>query len=351
MNNDAFKQGSPPVFCPLSSTVADLDEGVRAETREWADKFQLCADSDHAHSATQTGLAFTRYMMPDIRPDRISALACYNVWGFLLDDRVESPDLAGDLPRLLRWLSVLVRICDEPASWVSGDDTFLDAWQDINYRLAAAASPEQMYRFRAGFQRWMHHYGIEAAHTIDHIVPEMDSFLRLRIEFVGGENFVAEVELAHDLDVSGGVRELPAVRAARRAAILVAALDNDRASLAVHQPQTAVGFDIYQVLCHHDPSLDFDQALIEAVAIRDRCLRVYLNLREQILATAAPELRQHFDVLDTMISGNIRFHQKALRYLTPDAHQPPPWTDQPSDPDPTPLPYPSIRWWWDYLTT
>ncbi len=150
----------------------------------------------------------------------------------------------------------------------------------------------------------------------------------------------------------------PTVCALTEMAILVAGLDNDRHSFAKESSRRQAEQNIFTVLMQQDGS-SLDQALEDAIALRDRILCRFLALRDRALPRASSELHRYLTDLGHGIRGNIEWGLRVPRYLSlnsaaagPGEVDPPadiPWADRPAEAGQEPPPLPSIAWWWDDL--
>ncbi|WSY64569.1 hypothetical protein OH799_09465 [Nocardia sp. NBC_00881] len=260
----------------------------------------------------------------------------------------ESPPYSQRPPELTLLLARLTRVVEVPVSQPWGQDPFLDAGRDLITCLGRQTSPTLMRRFSDSFRQWMFGNLTEVSQRSLGYPADLDAYLRLRAAAVGGENGVALGEVALGVELSSQERDQLAVRAAREAAILTAALDNDRYSLAKSVQLDEDSPDIFTMIQRENPALSFPETLAAAVAVRDRCFSRYLTLRTRLHRDGSTELRRYFTVLDALVAGNLVFGSIATRYLFPDSPTTDlPWTDTPSDPNPDPLPLPAITWWWD----
>ncbi|MFE4366666.1 polyprenyl synthetase family protein [Streptomyces sp. NPDC056835] len=104
-----------------------------------------------------------------------------------------------------------------------------------------------------------------------------------------------------------------------------------------------------------------EQAVHQAVALRDRLTTLFLRLREQEDPKLSAPGRAYVADLAHAIRSNLDWGSHSPRYtvVTPRTQLPPPnpapipltLTDHPSDPSTEPLPHPSIAWWWQQLRT
>ena len=162
------------------------------------------------------------------------------------------------------------------------------------------ATPTQMRRFSDSLALWMSDYVTEACTRPRFGDLDVNQYLALRAGSIGGVNAVAAGEVAYGLEVPATERDSWPVRAASEAAMLIAALDNDRYSLAKSKRQKEENPDLFTVIQRNHPEYSFSRALAEGIAVRDRILALYKRLRDQELAAASAQLRGYFQLLDDL---------------------------------------------------
>ncbi|MGW1291215.1 terpene synthase family protein, partial [Streptomyces sp. NPDC002586] len=239
-------------------------------------------------------------------------------WGWLTNDFSDSPRPVGELmPDLGRW----ERMMRAPASWPSSTRPAEKALRNVLVRLQRCMTAVQWQRFTAAQCHWMHAVAWTAS-------------LRAK----GGEQTLDEKQWSR-----------PDVRAAAEALMTTSVLDNDRYSHLRELQLPDPKHNRFAALRREHPEMAPEGAILEGVAIRDRCMNLYLALREQILVDADDDLKRYLIGLERIVSGNIAFAAKAVRYLVPDLTPSLSRTPTPSYSGTTPLPYPTIVWWWDHL--
>lgn len=351
MTEDVYASDAPPIFCPIQPLPYPGASEFIAATTTWVAKFGLAEDPGYRHKSVLTGVAMTLSFYPDAPPQRQQDLCNYSAWAFILDDMIESGRLGHRTCELVPALSAFVRSTENSAARLLGNDPLDTAFASMISDVHRWASPVQRQRFTDSFRKWMagfiwEHSLQELRHPID-----LNTYLPLRLACAGAAQAIAMGEMCHDLELPAHHRDHPAVIAASEAAMTVAVLDNDRYShrKAVREGENST--DIFNVILYHNPGYTFAHALADGIALRDRCLMLYLNLRDQLLNRATAPLRTYFHILDLLIVGNIDFGATCIRYLFPDSagKDSPRTTTTAPHLDPTPPPIPSISWWWDHL--
>jgi hypothetical protein len=87
------------------------------------------------------------------------------------------------------------------------------------------------------------------------------------------------------------------------------------------------------------------EALDMAIVLRDRLMSLFLQLRDQLLPDARPDLRRYLICLGHLIRGNIEWSLSVPRYSSEPLTAR--WTAEPATGECPPLP--CLDWWWDLL--
>jgi hypothetical protein len=174
-------------------------------------------------------------------------------------------------------------------------------------------------------------------------------YMAIRMGSGGASAAAGYLEAIEGIELTGHEWASPQVVAATEAGLFAASLDNDRYSYTRDSDRDAGNFNLIGLLQREKPLNSSRQTVIQAVAIRDRILLLYLRLREQLWPGASQELRCYLGAVDRAISGNIAFGTSNIRYLAPGAEAMISLTEEPSDASAEPLPYPTIAWWWSHL--
>jgi hypothetical protein len=126
--------------------------------------------------------------------------------------------------------------------------------------------------------------------------------------------------------------------------------DND--ILSHHKEHRTGGYYLNAVrVLAQEYGIGHGQALVTAIAYRDRVMDLFLRMAEFLKATGSPQLRQYIDSLGDFIRGAQEWEITSVRYTTPDdpADLPSTFRDTPTDNSPEPLDIPAISWWWDLV--
>src|SRR5918992_427536 len=338
-------------YLPFSQETNPAVGSLETGTLSWAEKFDLCrGDAQAATLYALTGANFMAHVYPHANGDLAQALSDYSAWGFAVNDQAVPTGqvirTCDALNSIFQWVWTM----RSPNSWIADDNSFLAALRDTFLRLSDCMTPLQMHRFTTGQTSWLLDQSWEASLRERGAELTVNEYLAMRIGAGGVYAAISYIDAVEGIEVSGQELASPIVRAAVEAGILAGVLDNDRYSFIKESRPRSKKYNIFDALRYDNPSLSPQQAILDGIAIRDRLLVLYTRLCNQILQHASEELRQYFIGADRIISGNVTFGTTALRYLSPASAATIQRTEEPSaDLPATPLPYPTISWWWDHL--
>jgi hypothetical protein len=347
----------PPFYCPIPAAVQPRFRELADRSAHWAEQAGICPDQHHrARMVASAAAEFAARTAPHASTDRLRVYADWAHWGFAFDDeRTEGQNLADLVALVGRMLRMLEGVNDR----LCGDDPFLIALHDVAVRYRECATAVQFRRWIEAQRQWL--LGviqINAASRPGRAVP-LEQYLIARFHDGGGPPVTAMMEvmeLGPGRDVPGEEMDRPAVRALTEACWTIAIWDNDRISRYKEIHGRTDRCNLVDVFMQaHDWTAQ--RALREAIALRDRTMRRFLELREQQLATASPELRDYLAGLGHVIRGNIDWSISVARYNT--VFDPEDWsvaeklaidarvTQDAALDDHAASALPSIAWWWD----
>lgn len=357
MNAQIFQADIGLFYCPIESAIHPDVDDVARRSMEWADRFGLCADERRRKRLMAINAAeFVCRASPEAVKDRLQIASDWNYWGFTFDDCLvdsqtfDRTTFVATVSRLLRIIETLdARLCD--------GNPYLMAMHDMALRFSRQSTPVQRKRWLDAHREWL--FGTVQRHALEARgeAPGLDAYLIMRLHDCGGSMVTAPIEFVNGFEVSGDEMNSPAVRALTEVTWMVAALDNERVSRTkeIHAEGEALNL-INELMREHGCSQE--EALRRFVAMRDRMMCLFLQLREQVMSHASPELRRYVTDLGHVIRGNIDWSLSTGRYNTIYGTEDSPtgtvnlssgWTLESADSRLEPLLNPAIAWWWEQL--
>lgn len=357
----------PPFYCPteyvLHPDFADLEMRCVA----WIDEQGLCPSPlQRAWSVTGTrvSLAFCGFT-PEAAPELLYPQLLWAYWVMAVDD-AHLHELQGftpgpgDHPELavadLAGKFNIVLAGPGQNQWPGS--RFVSSLSDIGDKLRAAASPAQYARFTAGHLQWSMGELWSAVNRGKGGGLTLEQYLVQRLWSGGLGPTFALNDISAGLQLSAREYHSPLMQAALQSAASVIGWDNDLISYPKEVHQGDAETNGVTVMADH-LGCPIQDAVVEAVALRDRTMALFLALAERIDRTGSPDAVRCVRHLRLSVRAILEWSSAVPRYRVfdqsrfPEALEPVPmeWSTAPSDlsmnaPDLGP-----ITWWWDQLTS
>lgn len=357
---DTWVPPAVPYWCPFPSEMHPQRAEVEERAVAWIDRFGLYTSSAERASLLGSASAdFYSRFAPHGDRDGLLIGICWMYWGFAFDDGYcdagPMSERAGEFAALADRLQELL---ESPSSRPLEHDPFGAALHDIGRSMRELASPVMNERFHRAHRSWLSGVIQQIAHRANGVLPDLDSYLDMRIRAAGGFPTFALLEVANGLpDIPEAEMSAPAVRILTELASMIAALDNDRYSHAREVDLAHTDQNIYQVI-RAATGDSLPEATLRAANFRDRLLERFLEVRDQVFPLAGESLRRYLLDLGHGLRGNVEWGLRAARYARPArtliaGPMPPPVLNRRlrRSPEPSidPLALPRVARWWDPL--
>ncbi|MFP3991371.1 selina-4(15),7(11)-diene synthase [Streptomyces sp. E11-3] len=339
----------PPTYAPIPSAIHPRHAAIDAQTAIWAEEFAIGSTELRGRLVQQDIGTFAARILPEGREEVVSLLADFVLWLFGVDDGwcEESAlghrpgELSGDLHRLLR-------VAQNPEAPLLLGDPLAEGLRDLRRRIDRYGTAGQAARWVDTLREYFFSVVWEASHRADGSVPTLGDYTLMRLYDGATTVVLPMLEMGHGYELHPSERDHTAVRAATEMASFIITWDND--IFSHHKESRGPGYYLNAIrVLEHEYALSQDQALTAAIAQRDRVMRRFLRLREELDAQASPQLRQYLVSLGHFIRGSQDWGITSLRYTTPDdpANLPSVFSDTATDYGDDPLDIPAISWWWE----
>jgi hypothetical protein len=342
----------PPIYTPFEPAIHPRHAAIDRQTAEWAEKFHIGSEELRGKLVTQDIGTFAARILPEGREEVVSILADFVLWLFGVDDGYcEEGSLGQDPQELVGVLSRLTRVAQNPEAPMLTDDPLARGLRDLRRRIDLHASPTQVARWVDGLREYFMSVVWEAAHRSRGTIPNLSDYTLMRLYDGAASVFPPVLEFAHGYDLHPDERDASAVRAVAEMAFFVVTWDNDIFSFHKESSNRDQYYlNVLRVL-QNEYALTTEQALVLAIAQRDRVMAQFLRVRDHLMLTASPELRLYMTSLGAFIRATQDWSISSRRYLTPHspAGLPEAFSDTPTDDSREPLPIPPIAWWWDLV--
>lgn len=367
----------PPFFCPVDPAMHPDVDLVHERSAQWAQRIGLVRTGTELERWYATASAeFYGGMVPNAPTEHFQIAANWVYWGFAFDDaHCDEQGRAGDAPPdeqgpanggetartsadLVHLAGRILRVLDTGDESLCLGDRYLLGLCDLARSYRQLGTPVQVQRWINAHRHWLFGVVQQNAHRATGGPRSVDEFFLTRLHDCGGPPTQSMFEFANASEVPGAELHSPRVRALTESFWMIAAMDNDVVSRHKELLSQRDAHNVVDVLarCH---GVDEGEALRTATAHRDRLMTLFLRLREQAWPTASGPLRTYLEALRNGIRSNIDWSLRTSRYTTVYAEDGVTKSarirfrghchDTPADSAPTPLPIPSIAWWWTQL--
>lgn len=346
-----------PCYCPIEPAIHPEVDRIERQALAWVDTV-LAPDNDADRArvrGTNSAEFFSRFA-PYGLAENVQLAAQWVYWGFAFDDaRCDAGALSEEPAEFAALAGAIQRVLETPGVPPPAADRFAAPMHDIADGFRSRATPVQVRRFIEAHRHWLFCVDWQVGNRARRHMPDLNEYAAMRLGSCGGPPTFAMLEIANGAEVPAAEMHAPAVQALTEMACLVAGWDNDIHSYRKEEVYGYAEQNVINVLAREGHSTE--QAIVQATGIRDRVMRRFLRLREQVSHRGSLELRTYLDCLGRGIRGNIDWAARTPRYRNvyedashagaPGAGAGLVWTEAPSDLSPAPVPLPSISWWWD----
>ncbi|MGW8378205.1 hypothetical protein [Streptomyces sp. ODS28] len=350
------------MFCPIPPAINPCAAAVHERAVDWLGRQGLGRTGrDRSAVLDSRGADWVSRLVPHGSPDRVLLMAKWVYWGFLFDDhRCDAEPYGSDLARFVELASRLIQDLARPAraartgGRAGRGDPYAAALRTLLSDLCAHATPAQRRRWIDGNRCWLDGVVWQNSYSQRGTVAPVDDFLAFRRATTGLPVVMAMFDLADGDELTDTLLQDPGVAALTEMARLIIGIDNDLQSYGKEMCLEEVDQNVLTVLAARRGNAAPDEALPEAVLLRDQIMAAFLDLAARVTADAPhPALRRYVDNLGHAIRGNLDWGLAVPRYL-----KAPGWHDRTqriTTAPPTPLTpaglaeLPSIAWWWGQL--
>jgi Terpene synthase family 2, C-terminal metal binding len=340
----------PVLYCPIDAAVHSNAKNAEVGAFEWMDRCQLFSNESKRSAAFSSNSAeVSARIIPHAPDDLLLFLSTYMYWGFFADDVFDSGPVDVRKARFADLAPQYMRALETPCVAATDDQPLTVLYRELRLFLQPRVTLSQLRRWIDANFGWLLGQTLEIGDAERHTVPTINDFLFVRTYTMAGRCLNLTVELAGGGgEVPEHERESPRAQAINHIVAVLMGLYADLFSLAKEEPGA---HNIVNILANEN-RCPTAEAVRQAVALSDRIMALFLRLREQIARHASTEMRCYLDNLGHLLRGVLDWGPSVARYHGPQTSEPPEGiacTDRPSDPDPSPLPYPTVSWWWSQL--
>ncbi|ARQ70542.1 terpene synthase family protein [Streptomyces marincola] len=345
---DAPVTDPPVLYCPIAPAVHPQAERIEAECRAWLAAWGLFADeAGRARLAGARAGELAARVLPRGSSEGVRLVADYRMWLFAFDDLAGAGTAAHrSWPGLATASCRLRRVLDAP--WADpGGDPWARALRELRLRVEALATPVQLDRWIAATGHYLAGLAWEGAHRRTGATPSLNDWAVHHLHSGAAPACVALLDVVEGYELPTAQALRPEIRALTEMCATLVAWDGDIVARARGVSRPGDRRDLVD-LTAREYGCPPAQALLRAVAGRDRVMQRFQALRARVEPGAPEPVRRYLAGLSTWVRGHLDWSVRPDGYrrggvLTPGRVR---LSGRPSAPDDRPLPLPALAWWW-----
>ncbi len=332
------------LYCPFPVVLHPRAREIDDSATQWMASCPIPTNPDTRDALLRSrSAAYVACSSPDGIEERLELGGKWYLLAFAVDDWLEE---LTTLEEVVEACCTMQRIVDDPTAPPLTDLPFVKHFAELIKDFRGSATDVQYARFAAGYTSYHMAIPWETCHRLAgrQVTPAVAPVMRLWVTAFAA--FVTASEIYNGMEIPAHEFEAPAVRAWLESAGILLAWCNDIYSVEKDLRSGDAHKNIVMTLMRHH-RLDVTHATRKAVEFWNRVMVVHLRLRDRIAVDSSPALNRFLRDTGTMIINVIHWHAGNPRYggdlaLLGIVGQEPPGLD------PTPLPIPSIAWWWNH---
>ncbi|GAX40392.1 terpene synthase metal-binding domain-containing protein [Tolypothrix sp. NIES-4075] len=307
----------PELYCPFPSQINKYADVLEDYSLEWVLRFNLLAnESSYRRFCKSKFFWLVAVAYPYCKLEELKIVNDWISWLFIWDDQCDMSDL-GKQPEVLkdfhkRFLEIL------NGSEIKSKDIPLGcALKDLRQRTLRTGKVEWFHHFLHAFEDYFHGCLQEASNRAQEIVPDVDTYIKIRRSSVGVNPSLALTEFCNQLIIPDFLRNHDLVKKIKIMTINILAWCNDIFSVS---REMASG-DVHNLVLvlHYQQQLTFEQAIKYAAEMHNQEVRSMMNLEASIPSfgeQADAELTKYISGMHAWISGTIDWYARSGRYQT-----------------------------------
>lgn len=336
-----------PFYCPVPSRQPVWDVAV-LESRglEWLDATGLCPDPALRERLARAEISRLAALTVPHGADeeRVQIVTDLNLWYTVLDDTYgdgASVAISGQREDLF---ALLLRTLTAPEAEPA---TALDAaLRDLRQRIGRVCGRAQVLEWIRAVQAYFQYELWEASRRSHGVLPSLDAYATYCADGRAAAASMAMLPIAGAYAPDEVEMELPTVRALTDMACVLACWDNDLYSYAKERRHCdGVLISLLPVLGNVLECAP-EEAVPEAVALRDSIMTRFLRLRQQIRDRVSAVTARYLDDLALWIRGQLEWGLSSHRFADPAVRMPTDWAPLPRNGRLNPRTLPTMAWWW-----
>ncbi|MDZ8257158.1 terpene synthase family protein [Nostoc sp. ChiQUE01b] len=308
---------SSDLYCPFSSHINKHVDVLEEYALEWVTRFNLLANESVYRRFTKSNFfKLVAGAYPDCDLEKIKIASDLFSWLFIWDDQCDMSDL-GQQPQALklfhqRFIEVL-----NGAELTSNDIHLSYALSDLRQRMLQIGSIKWFHHFVFSFEEYFAGCVQEASNRAQEIIPDIDTYIRIRNLSSAGDLTVVLIEFCNQLLIPNILRQHEIFKKLKEKTINILAWCNDIFS---YSREMASG-DVHNLVLvlYYQQQLPLEIAIKRAIDIHDQEVRELLELEACLPSFGEEvdaELAKYISGMYAWIRGNLDWYFNSDRYQT-----------------------------------
>ncbi|MBE8999789.1 terpene synthase [Nostoc sp. LEGE 12447] len=308
---------SHDLYCPFPSLMNKYVDVLEEYSLEWVLRFKLLPDKSSFQRFCKAKfflLAASTY--PSCQLEELKIANDLLSWLFIWDDQCDLSDLRKQPERLKGFHDIFLGILNGK-ELTNQDVPLAHALSNLRHRILERGNTKWFHHFLCSFKGYFQGCVEEATNRIQGVVPDIDTYMAIRILAGGVEPVIELIEFCDHLIISDFVREHDIVKELKLKANKVLCWGNDIFS-ALREMEDGDVHNLVLVL-HYQENLPLVQAINRAAEIHDQDVLNMMNLEASIPNFGEEEdaeLAKYISGLHSWISANLAWCAQSTRYHT-----------------------------------
>lgn len=307
----------PELYCPFPSQVNKYVDVLEDYALEWVRRFDLLAnESSYQRLIKSKFFLLAAGAYPYCELEELKIAIDWLNWVFIWDDQCDLSDL-GKQPEALRafherFLEILngaeTKITDVSLSY---------ALYELRQRTLQAGSIEFFHRLVLGFEEWFHGYEQESSIRAKGIVPDINTYMRIRRSSVGVNIFITLTEFCNHLMIPDFILKHNIIKNLKLITGCIIAWCND--IFSVNREISSGDVHNMVFVLHYQKGISLEEAIELTVKMHNQKVMSMINLEKSIPSFGTDidtELAKYLLGLHCWIRSNLDWYFSSGRYDT-----------------------------------
>jgi 5-epi-alpha-selinene synthase len=306
---------STSLYCPFPSQINRYAGILEGYALEWVLRFKLLAnESSYQRFCKSRFFLLVASAYPHSNLEELKIANDWLSWVFIWDDQCDLSELKKQ-PEVLKTLHKRFIEILNGAELTSQDILFSHALTDLRQRTLERGSIKWFRYFISCLEDYFQGCVWEATNRANGIIPDVESYIRLRRSSVGVYAVLALTEFCHQLIIPDILKEHSIVKKLELITTDIIAWSNDIFSAS---REIASG-DVHNLVfvLHKQEQFSIEKAIERVTEIHDQEVRSLIDLEASLPSFGEEldtELAKYISGMHNWIRGNLDWYARSYRY-------------------------------------